>query len=447
MLSVLAVASVVTTHGYAHGEVIGCMCASCAIARRAALEENGGTGSGDLPPTFQINNRWSFTATNGNTGTQGTPITLTWGFVNDGLSISGYNSEPTSPSSLRARLDTLFGAGPGGSDLTQRPWFTLFQQAFNRWSQLAGLTYVYEPNDSGTFGSLGGSLGVRADIRIGGHTIDGASGVLAYNFFPNNGDMVIDTSESNNLSSSTNNYRSFRNILMHEHGHGLGFSHLESSNSRQLMEPFLDTSFDGPQLDDIMAAQRNYGDPNEKSGGNDTSSRATHLGTLTSSTPSLAVGTSTPNTNTLISNTMVDFVSIDDESDVDFYSFTLTEPGLVDITLSPRGYTYNNGPQDGTQTAFNSRNLSDLILQLWAPDGLTELSLSNLTGLGLTETLLDQRLFAGTYFARISGSTLDVIQMYRLDITFKQSLAIPEPASAALLATFPLLTSRRRRAA
>ncbi|MCQ6458457.1 matrixin family metalloprotease, partial [Vibrio parahaemolyticus] len=89
---------------------------------------------------------------------------------------------------------------------------------------------------------------VRGDVRIGGHTIDGSSGTLAYNFFPNTSDMVIDTADSF-YSVTTDNSLRLRNVIMHEAGHGLGISHVESNNGSFLMEPFINLGFDGPQFD------------------------------------------------------------------------------------------------------------------------------------------------------------------------------------------------------
>ena len=70
---------------------------------------------------FVPGNRWSTTAS-GPTGRQGDPITLTWSFVPDGTTIPGEG-----PSDLISFLDSNLGIGPGGSDLTQRPWFRLFK--------------------------------------------------------------------------------------------------------------------------------------------------------------------------------------------------------------------------------------------------------------------------------------------------------------------------------
>lgn len=436
----------------ASGHAVTCACLGCSAGgfRLAGPATDGTVSSAE----FRLTNRWTRTASASSTGGQGTPITLTWGFVPDGTPIPGgqVSGESTDPSNLIANFDSRFGAGPGGSDLTRRPWFTFFQSSFNRWSQLAGLTYIYEPNDDGspmyvrtsgggTSPGAAGQLGVRADIRIGGHRIDGSGNVLAYNFFPNSGEMVLDTSEGNAFNNSSNNFRSLRNIIMHEHGHGMGILHSESNNSNHLMEPFLQTSFDGPQFDDILAAQRLYGDVWEKNGGNDTPATASFLGTL-SPGGTLAIGTSAGNT-TVVTPSMSDFVSIDDESDIDFWRVSVLGPAAMNITLTPVGPTYNEGPQGGSQSPFNAAAQSDLTLALFAPDGLTQLAFANNAGLGGAEFLSNLLVLTGDYFIRVAGLTQDRIQMYRLDVSLV-SAVIPEPAVLGLLAGLGLLLHRRR---
>jgi autotransporter-associated beta strand protein len=364
---------------------------------------------------YQINGRWTSTATNGNTGLRGDPITLTWGIIADGTTISG--NEGSTGSSLVNYLDTIIGAGPGGSDLTQRPWFTIFTNSFGRLSELAGVTYVYESNNSAqaidaSFPPIG-SLGNVPDVRIGGHHIDGSSGAntLAYSYFPNHSDLVLDTDNTNYYSNANNNYRAFRNILMHESGHGLGVDHVASSNAAFLFEANLGTNFDGPQLDDILALQRNYGDAREKNGGNDTFTVAAVLGSLFAG-ETLRVGTL--GDSTVVAATDTDFVSIDGTSDTDFFSFTLNRTLDVTLNLTPRGATYKQAAVGDTQVSQNTKMFSDLTLSLFDTNGSTLLGLANNNGLGLGETLSHQ-LAPGTYYARITGAN-DEVQLYGLDI-------------------------------
>ena len=194
---------------------------------------------------------------------QGDATTLTWSFVPDGTAIlQGCNvpGESTAGSDFIAFFDQQFGAGPGGTDLTQRPWFVHFQVVFDRWEELTGITYIYEPNDDGSgYGGNGaapGVLGTRGDVRIGGHPLDGNSSVLACNYFPNSGDMIIDTDDN---FYNSGNILAVRNTISHEHGHGIGFAHSCPVNQTKLMEPFVSIAFDGPQEDDILAGNRQYG--------------------------------------------------------------------------------------------------------------------------------------------------------------------------------------------
>jgi serralysin len=394
-----------TMERFAWRRVLGC----ALLAVAAAISSSSAIG-------FELASRWSRTATNGSGLTQGTSTTLTWGLVADGVTIEGsQEDEPTSPSNLVSFLDGRFGSVD--------TWFPLLEQSYNRWGEISGLTFVHEPNNSTAVmfgnGSPSGTLGAVPDMRIGGHSIDGSSGsnILAYNGYPGNGsggDMVIDTDNGSFYGNTLNNYRALRNTLMHEIGHGIGIAHVESSDSAFLLEPSINTSFDGPQLDDILAAQRHYGDAWEKNGGNDTAAKAFHLGTASSSTQ-LAVGTAA--NDTVVSATDIDFVSIDDDSDNDYWSFTIDVPSRVELTLTPRGPTYSEGPQDGTQGLFNTSAQSDLMLRLYNGTGSTLVATANNSGLAGVESLVDMALAtAGTYVVRISGSA-NAAQFYHLGIT------------------------------
>ncbi len=225
----------------------------------ASDSQQAGEQPGSSSP-FTLSSRWWTTATNGGGLGQGDPTTVTWSIVPDGTSIpaiGGISGESSDPSNLVAFLGGIYGVATADSNYTDEPWFTLIESTVDRWSELTGLTYLYEPNDDGAAftsyaSSAPGVLGTRGDVRLGGHQIDGNAGVLAYNFFPNHGDMVIDTSDNffNNLG---NDSRRLRNTLAHEQGHGIGLQHVESNNAGFLMEPFLSTGFDGPQFDDILA--------------------------------------------------------------------------------------------------------------------------------------------------------------------------------------------------
>ena len=438
----------------------------CSIACGGSIREAGGSAFSGLPSLFaddtpiaspfRIAGRWDFTATDGtSTGERGDPITLTYGVVPDGTFIGPRSGQPagegTGPSGLNSNLQNFLNNWVG----PEATWSALIDDAYQRWGEISGLTMIREHNDDGSTmggsGSLRGLRDVRADIRIGGRYIDGQAGnnVLAYNFLPSNGDLVADTGNFAFYGNSTNNYRALRNVFMHEAGHGLGFAHLQSNNSNALMEPFNNNSFDGPQHDDILAAQRNYGDALEKNGGNDDITTATYLGSLTpmpmtAPTASLAIGTDAQDHTTFVGANQTDFVSIDGGSDKDWYGFTLDARGQVTVQLDPRGPTYHEGPEGGTQSLLNTKALADLVVQLHDSTG-GFIAIGNLTGAGFGETI-SRILEAGDYYAFIrtqAGSANDV-QMYELNIS---AVLIPEPASWMVFAGLVGVGLGRRRSA
>ena len=381
----------------------------------------------------------------------GRPATLTWSVMPDGTSLpsshikdTGSSGGANTPSDLISFLDGVHhgGATPGGNDFTQRNWWGLMNSTFERWDAVSGLSYSYEPQDDGaSLGSSSGILGVRGDHRIGGHSLDGQTSptVLAYSFFPNSSDMVLDTDEINRWSNATNNYRLFRNMIMHEIGHGIGLNHVEPTNHTKLMQPFISTRFDGPQFDDILGAHRLYGDNNEEGPGNDTYSNATLLGTvLTGQT--LSIGTDAADIS--VAPDEIDFVSIDDNSDVDYFRFTVNMASLLNLTLTPLGPTYQDGPNDDNVQSFDSSAQGNLTLALYDTNGTSLLEFSNDTGLGQSEEISNYQLAtAGDYYVRVGGLN-NAAQFFQLDIT-----AVPEPTTLLLLVLGSVgcaLTRRRK---
>jgi hypothetical protein len=408
-------------------------CVSGDPAWQQQVAEQLGLASPD-GPEYQVGGRWTSTAA-GSTGSAGNPVTLSWGFVADGLSIPGFNGEPTAPSSLQARLNAIYGSST--------TWVPIFQNVFNRWSTVSGLTYNYFglSDDGAAFGSAAGVNGVRPDIRIGAHPIDGASNVLAYNFFPDTGDMVIDSNDlqgSGYMVNTTSSSLRLRNVVAHEHGHGMGLNHVMpvpgdavSGGGTKLMEPFVSTAFDGPQFDDILAAQANYGDPFEKNGRNDTAPTASSLGTLgnqTNASVSAWVSANNPTTPRSIANT----------GDLDFLSFAITGTKNVTFTVAPFGPTYNSGIQPTQQnpnppapSAFNASAQGNLSIAIISSNGSTVLSSANVNGLGGSETVTVNNLAAGTYYLRVglgAGNTVTPTQAYNVNATVVDSVAVPPPA-------------------
>ena len=123
----------------------GCPC-GCGGTGQCLL---GGASAIQAPSEIglRVVDRWTFTATDGSLGgitaSQGNAATLTWGIADDGSNIaSGGNFED---SSLIGFLDSIRDPGStGGNDLTQRNWFSLFEQSANRISELSGVTFNFE---------------------------------------------------------------------------------------------------------------------------------------------------------------------------------------------------------------------------------------------------------------------------------------------------------------
>jgi Matrixin/Bacterial pre-peptidase C-terminal domain len=364
---------------------------------------------------YQLSGRW--------TGAQGAPLTLRWSFVADGLNIPNGVGEGIDVSSLFATLDARFSAQGG-----RAAWIARFQSMFDRWSVLSGLSYVRirfggaDWDDGADWATGVGADGLRGDVRICAKHIDGASGILAYNPFPGAtgtaGNMVLDEDEAWGSSAGQNRFLS--NIIAHEHGHGIGLLHVCPNNGTKLMEQFLNTSFDGPQHDDIRGAQRHYGDDFEE---DNSAATASSLGT-----PPLGVfiapcAIPAPT----VANTSR--CSIDANGETDFWSFGVTGPSLVNVTVAPQGMSYQSGPTSGpcdASTMIDSRGMANLAVHLIAADGITVIATADAAPIGSPESLVDVALpAAGNYFVRVSESDAPIeSQLYSLTLRV-------DPASCA----------------
>jgi len=353
------------------------------------LAERPLAGEGDGGAAYFTTTRWVLSGSS----TQGTPVTLRWSMPADGLSIpDDLAGGAASPNNLNATFVTKFGSLEAGKNL--------LRQVYARWSELSGVNYTELTDDNAVWGSSGSTT--RGDIRIVGRTFANSGGVLAYNFFPNNGDMVIVTSNSNAWSAANNN-RYFRNILAHEHGHGLGFDHVCPANNSKLMEPFISTNFDGPQNDDIRAVQRQYGDNYEP---NDT----------------IATGSAVINES---GGTTLTNLSIDDNSDIDYYKFNAVAGGTITAFAFPTGpSSYLNGPQNANGscsagTAVLPLVVQDLVISIYRGSSTTPLIVQNASGPGAVETISNFAFPASdVYSIRVSSAIItDDVQLYTLSST------------------------------
>jgi len=349
------------------------------------------------PLAYQGGTRWSSTA-HGGTGGQGDPITITYSFVPDGVSVPNGIGEGVAPSELYAHMNALFGS--------EAVWRSKFAQVFARWSDLCGVTYLEVSDDGAPLFSSPGVLGLRGDVRICMKPLDGAYGVLAYNYFPNTGDMVLDRDE--NWSLSYGDYLFMRNIVAHEHGHGLGLQHVCPINQTKLLEPYLALVFDGPQHDDIRGNQRSYGDTYEN---NNSAGTATDLGPISGDF-------TLPN------------ASSDDNSDVDWYRFTAGFGQQVSITLDVLGMTYLDGPQNGDGSCspgsqINTLDDNDLAIRLYDSTGTQLLAEAASQPAGVDEIIPNTALpGSGNYYIEVLSGSSNAVQLYDVIINVSV-LSIP----------------------
>lgn len=174
----------------------------------------------------------------------GTGATVTWSYMNSGVSCAAESAGCTI-SSLASFMPAGFG--------------TQIEAAFEAWAAVANLTFVFVAADNGVAFN---AAGTNADIRIGGHAFDGASGTLAHGYYPPNngataaGDIHFDTAENWSLTQAGAGIDIFT-VMAHELGHALGLDHTNVAGS--LMNPFYTEGFVGPQADDIAGMQFIYG--------------------------------------------------------------------------------------------------------------------------------------------------------------------------------------------
>jgi len=337
---------------------------------------------------FQVTGRWP--------GLSNTPVTITYSFPADGINIPSGVGEGSGSNVMHSRMNMLFGS--------EAVWKQMIRDMFDEWAFFTGNTYVEVPDDNAPLfsspGPLHGGAG-RGDVRITAKNIDGSSGTLAYNFFPasDGGDMVLDSSE--NWGSPANDFRLFRNTLSHEHGHGAGVLHVCPVANSKLMEPFLNTNFDGLQHDDIRAAVNHYGDRFEP---NNNTGDAWFLGAF-SDTGAVSE----------------DNLAIRNGADDDYFSFEVANEGTVSVTADPFGFSYQSGPQDffcSSGATINSNTQVNLQFAVYDTDGSTALASANSTGFGSAETLTDVALpGAGTYYIRVFDAAVNGDnQIYDLDV-------------------------------
>ena len=311
------------------------------------------------------------------------------------------DDDTTCTSNLIAQFDANYGAGN---------WQAEIQAVWDNWTSLTGNVYTpavpLDPDgtpidDGAVWPDTRGVANVRGDIRIGGCDIDGDSNTLAYNFFPNTGDMKIDATDV--FFQTTNLTTAFHNVFSHEHGHGVGLDHVCPINGTKLMEPVINLGFRGLQHDDIRGVQRGYGDRFEViNNPNDTAGAATPL--------------------TLEPAQSEQQLSLDSTGDVDWFTFDANVRDTLTVSVIPNGLVYPEGPDPGlcsggpgSVSSLDSRAIQDLSFEIRDATGVV--TTVDSTGAGAAESISDFVIPAtGTYFVRVLGTGTDDAQLYDLSV-------------------------------
>lgn len=361
---------------------------------------------------------------------------LTYSFAPDNTAwgLSG-TILPQGFSDLEFGLDFAFGDAELGKEY--------IRQAVANWRRYGGITYT-EVADAGipmdTSSTRRSTVG---DIRFGG-LFWGINGILAYNGFPTTlgvsstfggGDMCMNTAYFNEGARFSNpdlDYRNFRNVIAHEHGHGLGFIHQVPCVGTKLMEPQAAVITDMVQLDDRRGVNRNYGD---RYSGNHSLINAVNLGTISS--PARAVALRDLSTNGYFDNGT-------NPTGTDYFKFALSENRQITINVNPTGGSYETGQQasqcTGTTTIYDSKLMGNLAFKLLDVNGAT-ITTVNAAGVGVAETLTST-LGAGTYVVQIwdnnaanptgGANPNTIVQMYDLELLTDAGVFTEPYANAGL---------------
>ena len=357
----------------------------------------------------------------GSSGNPGDGATITWSIVPDSTSVPDLDADDDAPSRtsrLIEFMDRVYGSGGAVSTapVEQRPWFGLFQQAFDAWGMVSGIDFVFEPNDDGAPIS-NQSPGVpevpenppvpaipalRGDIRIGGGNGTSQPLILGHTYGPDDsdvgnatGDIVLDIGDLDDVDFATESFfaineegpaganTALHNTLTQLIGRAVGLTNtIPNLDGQRVMEESLTTAVRGPQHDDIIRIQTLYGD---RFNDNDVQANASPIGAL--------------------GNTTITDVSIDDDNDVDWYSFTAAAGQSVNITLVPEGQSYSVGLAGGNVQATNSALRSDLSFDVFDPDGIL-VSTQSQNQIGESEFLINLELDkTGDYRIAVRGQT------------------------------------------
>ena len=361
---------------------------------------------------YDIVNRWSATQVDGGGLKRGDAVTLRWSLVPDGQSYSR-----SANSQLLQFLDDGWNvpAAARVPDLTNRPWWTVMNNAYQQFGRVSGVSMAYVPEQNAD----GSDSGLEGDIRIGGENLDGTpGGALADNTFPDDGDMRIDvTREANgSIGFYFSTEPGLRNLVIHESGHGVGLGHVQFLNNsgKAVMEGGLRTDIWGLQFDDVYGLNRQYGDPRESNGGNDTATTASVLGNFATAG---AISLGRDAVDSVVEQFDDDWLGIDGTGDADWFRFSVSGQSFANIKITPVGPSYATEQQG----AINAASLNDLVLQVYAATpSVSFMATANRQGIGSAESIPAQLLpTAGDYLVRVLGRQ-DMNQFYQLDLSISE---------------------------
>lgn len=379
-----------------------------------------------LEPRFRTAGTvWTGNGAQGASG-QAKAANLTYSFPADGVIWGDGSNGPATANNLHASLQTLFGAANEDRGLE------LLRQALCSWKRFGGVTYTEVADDNVAFTMTTAHTTTRGDIRIGSNPQGTSSGVLAYNQFPTGGsDMTINSdwfpAAQGALGNAANNYRYLRDVVSHEHGHGLGFIHPVPCDSTKLMEPFIHTNTDGCLVDEFRGVGRNYGD---RRTGNSSGALAIDWGNLT--TPVLR--------SVIERNLSTNGSAGANGSSADWFKFTIDSDQAVTITANPTGGTYTEGQQSsgcsGTTSSVVASQAGNLNIELRnGANGATVLQTAAAGGAGTAEVLGAGTLTAGTYWVRVFDAGPNANQTVQLyDLTMRVGAGVGAKAGPVAVA-------------
>ena len=128
-------------------------------------------------------------------------------------------------------------------------------------------------------------------------------------------------------------------------------------------------------------------------------------------------------------------ISIDDDSDIDFYTIQVSEPAQITATMTPVGSTYLSGSQTSqcnTGNSFNALTVANLEIAILGPNGSTVLASATANPAGVPEVAIAEVTQAGTYYMRIrQTAAVNSIQAYSLNV------AVDTPPFPGIVITLP----------